>query len=125
VGKVRTVDTFFKQALLSKSITQTTPQSVHIIVPEVQSHSGVSESPSPSEVTDSHSTSDITDDNEAHVNNVQMVPDQRLFCLPKYEQKYTWLYYSSAKGGYCCKLCELFSTGDFSNVFFYNWDRTR
>ena len=27
----------------------------------------------------------------------------------KYEQTYKWLYYGVSKGGYCCKLSELFS----------------
>ena len=38
-----------------------------------------------------------------------LVPDQRLFMSSKYERRYNWLYYSAAKGGYCCKICELFA----------------
>lgn len=47
---------------------------------------------------------------------VKPVPDQRLFASAKYETKYTWLYYSSAKGGFCCKICELFAATT-DNVF--------
>ena len=36
------------------------------------------------------------------------VPDARLFSSGKYERRFTWLYYNVAKGGYCCKLCEIF-----------------
>ena len=36
------------------------------------------------------------------------VPDARLFSSGKYERRFTWLDYNVAKGGYCCKLCEIF-----------------
>ena len=36
------------------------------------------------------------------------VPDARLFSSGKYERRFTWLYYNVGKGGYCCKLCEIF-----------------
>ena len=34
----------------------------------------------------------------------------------KYERRYNWLYYSAAKGGYCCKICELFAQ-ESDNIF--------
>ena len=36
------------------------------------------------------------------------VPDARLFSSGKYDRRFTWLYYNGAKGGYCCKFCEIF-----------------
>jgi hypothetical protein len=45
-----------------------------------------------------------------------VVPDQRLFSSTKCELKYELLYYSGAKVGYCCKLCEFFAATD-DNVF--------
>ena len=35
--------------------------------------------------------------------------DGRKFVSLKWEQMFNWLYYSNAKGGYICKICELFA----------------
>lgn len=35
--------------------------------------------------------------------------DGRKFASLKYEQQFNWVYYSSVKGGYLCKICDLFA----------------
>ena len=40
---------------------------------------------------------------------------RKLFSDLKWEQTYTWLYYSCSKNGYLCKICELFSTESTGN----------
>ena len=66
----------------------------------------------PSQCDDTHSNHDSSDDNQSSdgsqsTQDTCLVPDQRLFMSSKYERRYNWLYYSAAKGGYCCKICEL------------------
>ena len=53
--------------------------------------------------TESESTGSSSDSEQINV------PDARLFCPLKYEQKYKWLYYSVTHSGYMCKICELFA----------------
>ena len=57
------------------------------------------------------------DESQDEYAKVAPVSNQRLFSSKKYESKYSWLYFSSAKGGYCCKICELFSSTDKGNIF--------
>ena len=62
----------------------------------------------PSQCDDTHSNHDSSDDNQSSdgsqsTQDTCLVPDQRLFMSSKYERRYNWLYYSAAKGGYCCK----------------------
>ena len=40
----------------------------------------------------------------------------RRFSSLKYEQSFTWLYYSCIKSGYLCKYCELFQKEVFQSV---------
>ena len=66
----------------------------------------------PSQCDDTHSNHDSSDDNQSSdgsqsTQDTCLVPDQRLFMSSKYERRYNWLYYSAAKGGYCCKICEI------------------
>ena len=44
-----------------------------------------------------------------------IVIDNRRNYSVKYETKYSWLYYSSAKSGYLCKYCEFLNTSGSSN----------
>ena len=72
----------------------------------------------PSQCDDTHSNHDSSDDNQSSdgsqsTQDTCLVPDQRLFMSSKYERRYNWLYYSAAKGGYCCKICELFDISVF------------
>ena len=50
-----------------------------------------------------------TQDIDHQDQEVKQVPDGRLFTFVRYEKRHSWLYYSAAKGAYCCKICELFS----------------
>ncbi|WAR08290.1 ZMYM1-like protein [Mya arenaria] len=59
-----------------------------------------------SDVSDQSSDANGTDD---EMESSCRVPDSRLFTSAKYEARYSWLYYSAAKGMYICKFCELFS----------------
>lgn len=65
------------------------------------------DSGSKSHVVQSHSDTD-SDSVSDESYDVIPVPDCRKFSSTKYEALYTWLYYSAAKQGYCCKLCEVF-----------------
>jgi len=46
--------------------------------------------------------------------------DQRIFSSDKYEQVFTWLYWSNAKRGYICKYCELFAPNDNVQIPYQN-----
>ena len=66
----------------------------------------------PSQCDDTHSNHDSSDDNQSSdgsqsTQDTCLVPDQRLFMSSKYERRYNWLYYTAAKGGYYCKICQI------------------
>ena len=41
-------------------------------------------------------------------NEKETEQDHRLFDERRYEKEYTWLYYNCNKGGYMCKVCEVY-----------------
>jgi hypothetical protein len=47
-------------------------------------------------------------ENYSEDENSECIADARKFHSGKYEARFTWLYYSYSKAGYCCKLCEIF-----------------
>jgi hypothetical protein len=110
--KDRKIDLMFKQAALSAE-TVTADETASTCTSE-KLPSTVSVSYRDDDVPSGFKSSSNEYKSDSHT--VVPVPDQRLFSSNKYELKYDWLYYSGAKVGYCCKLCELFSATD-DNVF--------
>ena len=115
------IDVLFRQqALASENSANITPkqtEKVEASAEIAESSASTKNCPStsasvPSQCDDTHSNHDSSDDNQSSdgsqsTQDTCLVPDQRLFMSSKYERRYNWLYYSAAKGGYCCKICEL------------------
>ena len=112
---------FRQQALASENSANITPkqtEKVEVSAEIAESSASTKNCPStsagvPSQCDDTHSNYDSSYDNQSSdgsqsTQDTCLVPDQRLFMSSKYERRYNWLYYSAAKGGYCCKICELF-----------------
>ena len=53
--------------------------------------------------------SDSDNSESACVSGLSVTGDKRLFSTTRYETEYEWLYWSSIKNGYMCKICELTS----------------
>ena len=120
---------FRQQALASENSANITPkqtEKVEASAEIAESSASTKNCPStsagvPSQCDDTHSNHDSSDDNQSSdgsqsTQDTCLVPDQRLFMSSKYERRYNWLYYSAAKGGYCCKICELFAQ-ESDNIF--------
>ena len=120
---------FRQQALASENSANITPkqtEKVEASAEIAESSASTKNCPStsagvPSQCDDTHSNHDSSDDNQTSdgsqsTQDTCLVPDQRLFMSSKYERRYNWLYYSAAKGGYCCKICELFAQ-ESDNIF--------
>ena len=117
------IDVLFRQQALalenSANITPKQTEKVEASAEIAESSASTKNCPStsagvPSQCDDTHSNHDSSDDNQSSdgsqsTQDTCLVPDQRLFMSSKYECRYNWLYYSAAKGGYCCKICELFA----------------
>ena len=124
------IDVLFRQqALASENSANITPkqtEKVEASAEIAESSASTKNCPStsagvPSQCDDTHSNHDSSDDDQSSdgsqsTQDTCLVPDQRLFMSSKYERRYNWLYYSAAKGGYCCKICELFAQ-ESDNIF--------
>ena len=124
------IDVLFRQqALASENSANITPkqtEKVEASAKIAESSASTKNCPStsagvPSQCDDTHSNHDSSDDNQSSdgsqsTQDTCLVPDQRLFMSSKYEGRYNWLYCSAAKGGYCCKICELFAQ-ESDNIF--------
>ena len=131
------IDVLFRQqALASENSANITPkqtEKVEALAEIAESSASTKNCPStsagvPSQCDDTHSNHDSSDDNQSSdgsqsTQDTCLVPDQRLFMSSKYERRYKWLYYSAAKRGYCCKICEGYSRkkhlGGEEGTFFF------